>query len=361
MIPTRPRWRERLAWLRSFEAVTVAASLATLVYLRLHGLDLDWTTIRISFPNLLPVVPMLLLQGVGLQIADSRLAGRSVRSYLETLRRPGWWLLWTRLWAATSLLAFTYMWLKVWVPLLRVELYDVELWKLDRWLHLGVSPTVFAIDLVAGTPVARWIDFAYGLWMPSIPLILAFFYAAADDAPRRNLALAGTIVWLGGAWIYLALPALGPCYSSPDVLEPIRESMPSAVGTQANLWRNYLTMIRSRGDASESFSPLFGVAAMPSLHVAAYAMFMLWARRHARRWFWPFVVGTAVIFFGSLATGWNYAVDGYAGIVLAWIGVRLADRLEPVTPEDASGPPPETPPRAATDASPPPAPSSEPA
>jgi len=37
-----------------------------------------------------------------------------------------------------------------------------------------------------------------------------------------------------------------------------------------------------------------------------------------------------VIFFGSLATGWHYAVDGYAGALLAWAAVAIADRFEPV-------------------------------
>lgn len=339
MTPPGRRWRRLDGWPLPFETVTLGASLGTLIYLRLHGLDLSWSTIRISFPNLLPLGPTLLAKGVLLQVVVLRLAGDSVRAYFAALRRPRWWILWASLWAATSLQAFTYMWLKVWVPLLRVELYDVELWHLDRWLHFGVSPTVFAIDLVAGTPLARWIDFVYGMWMPSLPVLLAYFYAAAGTAARRNLALAGTFLWIGGAWLYLAMPALGPCYSSPDVLEPIRESMPHAMHAQSALWRNYLTLIRSRGDVQGSFSPLYGVAAMPSLHVAAYAMFMFWARRYDRRLFWPLVAGTAVIFFGSLATGWHYAVDGYVGVAQAWISVRIADRLEPVPRDPPSAAP----------------------
>jgi hypothetical protein len=328
----RERFRRRWWWPRPFEVVTVAASLGTLLYLRARGLDYGWNTIRYSFPSFLGLMPVMLAQGVILQLVATRLVGESMRGYLGELRSSRWWSLWTRLWIVSSIQAYTYMWLKVSVPLLRVDLYDVELWHLDRWLHFGVSPTVFAIELVAGTPVARWIDVAYSWWVPSIPLVLSYVYAATRADSRRNFALGFTVLWIGGAWLYLALPAVGPCYSSPDVLEPIREAMPLAMGAQGGLWHNYLTMVRSRGTLLESFSPLYGVAAMPSLHVATYAMFMFWARRHARRWFWPFVGATAVIFFGSLATGWHYAVDGYAGIALAWVAVRVADRFEPVTP-----------------------------
>jgi hypothetical protein len=338
--PTRERWWRRAGRPRPFETVTVLASVATLLYLRALGLDYGWNTIRYSFPSLLGMLPVLLVQGVVLQAIATRLLGRPTRGYLAALAAPAWWSLWARLWIVSSVQAYTYMWLKVSVPLLRVELYDVELWHLDRWLHFGVSPTVFAIELVAGTPFAGWIDRLYGWWVPSVPLILSYFYAASRADLRRNLVFAGTVLWIGGAWLYLAMPAAGPCYASPDVLEPIREAMPRAMETQAGLWHNYLTMVRSRGALLESFSPLYGVAAMPSLHVAAYAMFAFWARRHARRWLWPFVAGTAVIFFGSLATGWHYAVDGYAGVGLAWVAVVVADRLEPVAPEEATAAPP---------------------
>jgi hypothetical protein len=328
------RWR-RAWWPRPFEAVTVLASLATILYLRARGLDYGWNTIRFSFPSLFSSLPLLVAQGILMQAVATRLVGEELKGYWRSVAKPRWWSLALRLWIVSAVQAYTYMWLKVSVPLLRADLYDSELWRLDRWLHFGVSPTVFAIELVAGTWFAGAIDLLYSWWVPSVPLVVSFAYAAARDDARRNFAMAGTVLWIGGAWAYLAWPAVGPCYASPDVLEPIRSEMERAMGSQATLWRNYLTMVRSRGSLLESFSPLFGVAAMPSLHVGAYAMFTFWARRHARRWFWPCVAGTAVIFFGSLATGWHYAVDGYAGIALAWLAVVLADRLEPVRDEAA--------------------------
>ncbi len=94
-------------------------------------------------------------------------------------------------------------------------------------------------------------------------------------------------------------------------------------------------MIASRGRTLEQFSPAFGVAAMPSLHVAAHWLFALWAKRYARRLFLPLVLATGLTFFGSLVTTWHYAVDGYAGLLIAWLAIIAADRIAPVEPREA--------------------------
>jgi hypothetical protein len=75
---------------------------------------------------------------------------------------------------------------------------------------------------------------------------------------------------------------------------------------------------------------------MPSLHVGVHFLFALWARRHAPRLFLPCTLATALTFLGSLTTGWHYALDGYAGMLLAWGAVALADRFEPVESEAAT-------------------------
>jgi len=330
-----PRWVRDLAPF-PFELAGLVAAAATLALLRLHGLDYGWNTVVLTFPSLWKAMPRLLAIGVGLGLVAASLGGEGTRSYLARIARGRWFLLWVRLWVAISVQIYAYMWLKVSIPLMTARLYDIELWRLDRWLHFGLSPTVLAIQLVAGTPLARLVDLGYELWVPSVPVIFAFVFATADDARRRHLALASAVLWVVGAWLYFFVPALGPCYSAPDALAPIRAEMPDSMATQQMLWTHYLRMVRGRGGVVETFSPMLGVAAMPSLHVGAYALFALWARRHARRWFVPFVVATVGIFFGSLATGWHYAVDGYAGALLAWLAMWVADRWEPVPDSDAT-------------------------
>jgi membrane-associated phospholipid phosphatase len=57
---------------------------------------------------------------------------------------------------------------------------------------------------------------------------------------------------------------------------------------------------------------------MPSLHVGAQAFFMFFARRRSKVLFALFAALTAVTFFTSVVSGWHYAIDGYAGLLLAW-------------------------------------------
>jgi len=323
---------ERLRGLRvrPFELFSYGVALATLWFLRSQGLQYGWNTIRYYSRDFGSGLVRVTLIGILLQLVAHAVIERQVRPFLREVASWRWLTLTLRLWFVFFAFAYTYTWLKVSVPLVRTRLFDVELWQLDRWLHFGVSPTVLAIELVGNSPVARWVDEYYALWLPSIPLIMAYVMVSPGRARRRNFALANAVLWLVGAWIYLAVPALGPCYSSPDVMEPTRDWMPKVVSTQELLWNNYLVLVRSRGSMLESFSPLFGVAAMPSLHVGAYAMYTLWARRYARRWYPVGVIATALIFFGSIATGWHYAVDSYVGLALGWLAVVCADRFEPV-------------------------------
>jgi hypothetical protein len=338
--PAAPAWRTALRPY-PFELWTLGGAVLTILFLRWRGLDYGWNTIAHTLPALLAGLPRLLAIGLVLQLVATRFGGERLGDYLRGIATWRWALLWLRLWTMVAVQIYAYMWLKVSIPLVHARLWDVELWRLDRWLHFGLSPSVFAIELVAGTPLARVVDVVYGLWIPSIPLVFAYVFCGRRDGARRNLALASAVLWTLGAWIYLALPALGPCYASPDVVASVRAEMPTAAATQRALWHHYLGMVQSRGSQPDHFSPMLGVAALPSLHVGAYVLFALWSRRHARRWFVPWTIASAAIFFGSLATGWHYAVDGYAGALLAWAAVAVADRFEPVadaTPVLASPP-----------------------
>jgi hypothetical protein len=331
------RARSHLAALRPrpFEIVALAAALGSLLFLRLNGLHYGWNTVEFLFPPLVRGLPRLVAIGVVLRLLQRWASGGAVRDYLRAVARPGWLLLCLRCWVAAMLLVYGYTWLKISLPLLRTTLLDPQLWRLDRLLHFGLSPSVLAIDLAAGTPLAPFLDTYYALWVPTLPLLMAYFFALDRDDLRRNFALAAGVLWGAGAWIYLALPALGPCFASPDLLDSIRDQMPRAVATQRGLWEHYLMMVRGRAGGLTTFQPMYGVAALPSLHVGAHALVAFWAARHERWLRVPAALVTALTFFASLATGWHYAVDGYAGLALAWVAVRLADRCEPAALEAA--------------------------
>lgn len=325
--------------LHPFELFTYAATLAIVGYLRWRGLRMDWRTVEFMAGPMFRQLPMALGLGLLLNLGALALSRESPAGWLRAIATRSSALLWLRVWIATMAMTYTYSWLKVSVPLLRWEVLDPALWKIDRALHFGVSPSIFAVELVRETPVAGWLDGWYGLWLTSVTAMFAFVFLSANLARRRNFALACAVLWIAGAALYFALPAIGPCYSSQEVFRELRAEMPVSSSSQARLWENYVKLVAGRDGSLKQFNPYLGVAALPSLHVGAHVLFALWARRHARRLFVPFAAAALVTFLASVATGWHFAVDGYLGALLAVAAYATGERLEPVT-EDAPAPAP---------------------
>jgi len=298
------------------------------VLLRGRGLRMDAHAVRFTLLPMLPSLPRILLAGVGLHLAVAWIRERSPRRYLRAVLTWRSALSWLRICAAFLLVTIAYAWLKVCVPLLNPRLWDEALWKLDRWLHFGISPSIFFAELVRGTPVAAALDVWYSLWI--VTVFVAWSYAAAErnEAARRQFVFASAALSLVGSWLYLTLPALGPCYAFRDVFAGALAEMPRASSTQAALAANYAKMLAGRDGTLRQFSPYLGVAALPSLHVGGHFLFALWARRWARWAYVPLLVATLLTFLGSLATGWHYAIDGYLGLLLAWLAFRAAIWIE---------------------------------
>ncbi len=197
-------------------------------------------------------------------------------------------------------------------------------WRLDAWLHLGLSPSVFAVNLFAGTPLVAPLDRWYAMWVATVFYTLAFWSAGLDRRLSRRFLLSCVLLWTLGSWIYVAVPALGPIYVEPRTFAAVDGEMPRARGGQQMLGENYQLILEGRSSGVlHRFNPTRGVAAMPSLHVGAHFLFFLWARRRARPLVLPFALATALTFAGSLLSGWHYAVDGYVGMLLAWFCYRV--------------------------------------
>jgi membrane-associated phospholipid phosphatase len=176
--------------------------------------------------------------------------------------------------------------------------------------------------------LAPLLDLWYSWWLPSVSLSIAFFCAFPQDRMRRQFMLSCVLLWTLGAWIYVALPALGPVYVYNDVWSGASDQIYHATGAQQLLWENYQTVLGGRTGGLRQFNPTRGVAAMPSLHVGAHWLLMLWFRRRARPFFAVAVIGTLLTFIASVVTGWHYAVDGYVGVVLAQCCYLISLRLD---------------------------------
>jgi len=312
-----------------FEIVAYAMTLVVVAILRARGLRMNGHAFGWSFVPMIENLPRVLAIGAVLQVVGHLVTRRSLGGWLRAVGRPRALALWLRLWFAAMALTFSYTWLKVCIPLLRTRVFDPELWRLDRALHFGVSPSIFVTELFHGTVLTPLFDRWYGVWVAMVLALLSYAFLADDVRARRHAATAWILLGFAGVFLYLALPALGPCYSFPGAFAELMPRMPNAAAGQRVLWGNYVRMIAGRDGSLREFNPYLGIAAMPSLHVGADWMFALWARRFAPRLFLPLALATFLTFLGSILTGWHFAVDGYVGILLAWGAVRLADRLEP--------------------------------
>jgi hypothetical protein len=308
--------------------------------------------------------------GVGLAIAAGRVALDGVRHGAAGLTDPrravplllpyvslDFFVLTLRRALAVFTGVFFFLHLKHVVLWLHFANYDQVFWDLDRWLHAGVQPNVWLMERLGPQhDVALLLDWLYIKYFDYKVLVsLVFLCELGGRRLSEQFVLAYTLLWVLGGLAYLAMPADGPCYAvllgATDIPAagrqwgfpyPIVTELPAtyveafrdakiwtAKGLQHTLWTTRWGFVY-QGKLPDMF---YGVAAMPSLHVAAVVLLAYFL---ARLSFWAGLVGVAyatAIAVGSVFLQWHYAVDGYAGALLAactaWIAVRLApDRDE---------------------------------
>ena len=285
--------------------------------------------------SILAAQPSTFFLGLGLVAAGAALRAIAVarrdgsvraRLYLRLLSRPASVLDLARMFIVLGLVTWSYSWLKVFVPHLNRWVTDPLLATLDGKLHVGINPNRLLIELFPYPALFRAVDVYYAGFAFSLGLGFALLVSALDRRERSRFAAGFAVLWIAGSWLYVALPSLGPCYVFPDDYTAVRAHLPLQTETQRLLIAQY-RVVTSGLKSGTSLNPVFGVAAMPSLHVAGQAFLAFAARKRHRGLALFFGVCSVLTFLGSLMTGWHYAVDGYAGYLLAWGAWRLGERL----------------------------------
>jgi len=234
-----------------------------------------------------------------------------------------------RLVLAIKVLFLVHANLKARIYMINPRLYDLPLWELDRWLHLGWDPARDLPRSAAGAAIAPLIDFLYVVWYPVKIAGLAFFVFFAERRRAWHFMTAFVLLWAVGDALAILFPSLGPCYVDPALYREL--GAPYAHELQAGLWRAYMeTRTQPVGPAIYE-----GVAAFPSLHVGVVVLFSAFAWRNAVV-FVPMAAFTLAVLLGSVLLGWHYAVDGYASAAVAlaaYFGTRPLF-AEPAPDED---------------------------
>lgn len=319
-----------MARIRWYEAAALAnAVLVAGLIVGRSGVAFDVpASVRAQGP-MLGVSAALLAAGVGLRALLVAAGGGASRSRLYLARIASRRSLFelARFAVAFTLVAYGYSWLKVFVPRLHATVFDPALAVLDQLLHFGLNPNRFAVELFPYPGLFRFLDHYYAQFFATLLFAIAWFGSALSIRERTRFAAGLTVLWIGGAWWYLATPSLGPCYVFPADTAAAQPHLPLQTGTQRLLLDQYRALTGGRPDGKPLvLNAAFGIGAMPSLHVAAQAFVAFFARRRYPWIGFLFALFTALTFFGSLVTGWHYAVDGYAGILLAWVAYRAGLR-----------------------------------
>jgi hypothetical protein len=253
---------------------------------------------------------------------------RRQRGYFRIIRSAGWLTDTLRLIVFGAIAIYAYGWVKLVVPVYHPVLFDQELWQLDRTLFFGLSPNIFFLQLFAGTPILRLVDWSYAyIFYVNITLAMAYFLSAPSRRLRVAFTNGDTILWLAGGWLYLLLPSLGPAYRFPETWFAQTASLQRTQAIQGMLMRNYTQVLRAASGATGlDVKIVYGIGAFPSLHVGFLMFVYLWMRRLWPRTSLVFAFFVFAILLGSVITGWHYLVDGLAGILLAILAYLLSTR-----------------------------------
>jgi hypothetical protein len=256
---------------------------------------------------------------------------KELPAYVVVVRSPRWIVDTLRLAVTSALFVHAYGWIKLAIPLLHRRLFDQALWDLDAKLFAGYSPNAFFLTLFSAPPVLRAIDWSYAYIFFASLVIATVFFGSSPSPWRIKFMDSNVLLWLTGAWLYVALPSLGPAYRFPDVWLPLAALLDRTQTLQRVLMTNYQHVLQFARGVPRPVNILFGIAAFPSLHVAFQTLVFLWMRRVWRGGEVIFGVFVVAILIGSVVTGWHYLIDGIAGIVLAWLcywlfAIRFAAR-----------------------------------
>jgi hypothetical protein len=121
-------------------------------------------------------------------------------------------------------------------------------------------------------------------------------------------------MWQLGLLLYVLLPSWGPVFTRPELFEATLRNMPSTVAVQRQLFFETSNLVAGNYNITIRF---FGMAAFPSIHVAVFVLYSLWAPKVGRVWMWWNVVLIPVMLLGSLLTGYHYLIDGIVGALVA--------------------------------------------
>lgn len=269
---------------------------------------------RIYGENFIAAVPILLVGGVG---TAALIFGRQAptRYAVELLRTRWRSCVPVLLFFLIGMTAFSTH--KSMIPRIVPFYADPWLADVDEWIH-GAAPWELAHRLDHDL----WAYFVFKcydvLWFAQWLGMILFVAMWSDRIARiRYLWAVALTISIVGTLLALLLSSVGPIYYDHFVggdrfgdLRVAMSGLESSVIVRE--YAEYLLTLHTTGNAGLGG----GISVMPSLHVAL-ATLNAYFLSSLNRWLgvlgWIFA---ALIMYGSVYTGWHYAVDGYVSIIV---------------------------------------------
>lgn len=206
------------------------------------------------------------------------------------------------------------------IPFIQPFSWDLFFVDLDRTLHLGTLPHEYLHAVLGWHHAISFFTGIYNVWLflMYFALVIACFMRP-DSALRLQFLVAFVLTWaIGGNLLATVFSSAGPVYLDDlglgDTYATLMDRLQAhastgaltVIDTQNLLWRWY------------TGSPqINAISAFPSMHVASTTLIAIFAFAWTR---WAGIAASIfglLIMIGSVLLAWHYAVDGYAGALIA--------------------------------------------
>lgn len=326
----------RHALLYAFAALVMAAAVAEAWLL---SLPLDFQMVKLFTGPVLLILAVMVLLGLVAEIIRLARAGHegSVAAALWIKLRDDY-LAPVRI--SNALHAFLFMtaymvgytFIKKAIPSAHPFSWDGSFALWDQAVHFGHQP--YALLSFLNVPVITFVlNVNYNIWF-FVMFALWFWqgFGAHDTRLRLHFLLGFTLTWfLGTCVLGTVFSSVGPCFfgrliPGADPYAPAMAWLATAnqtypiwsLNVMNELWKTYET----------GTGLVNGISAMPSMHVGTSVLFAILGFSSGKRWLgYLLSVFAAMIFLGSVHLAWHYAIDGYAGALIAMFGWWLSGRL----------------------------------
>jgi membrane-associated phospholipid phosphatase len=206
------------------------------------------------------------------------------------------------------------------IPLFNPYSWDYDFMRADQLLHLGFHPYEILFGIFPGKGLLNFLAYNYSFWFSALFFVMYVTCFVRTDSPARMQFLVALVLAcaVGGNLMAMIFSSAGPVYFEDlglgQTYAPLDQLLQDRSGRalravfrlQDQLWEMY-TM-------PNSFSV---ISAFPSMHVTTSTLMAIIAFKYRR---WAGIMMTifaGLIMVGSVMLAWHYAVDGYAGILIA--------------------------------------------